>query len=153
MMRPMGTVTTCSLACSRTCVPTTYSPPTTHTHTSCPPRTGQEHCIANMFVVPLGIALGAPVSFGQFLVANLVPVTLGNIVGGFVFVAMGTWSPCARSACACGPAPRKPAIHCMLPSCPHPQPTLTSMAAWASRQQRETFFLPRGLLHARMRRN
>ena len=40
-----------------------------------------------MFMVPLGIALGAPVSYGHFLAANLLPVTLGNIVGGAVCIA------------------------------------------------------------------
>lgn len=32
------------------------------------------------------MALGAGVSWSQFLVANLLPVTLGNIVGGAVAV-------------------------------------------------------------------
>lgn len=35
-----------------------------------------------MFFVPLGIVLGAPISPLQFLLNNLIPVTLGNIVGG-----------------------------------------------------------------------
>ena len=43
---------------------------------------GLEHSVANMFMVPLGIALGANVTYGQFLVANLLPVTLGNTVAG-----------------------------------------------------------------------
>ena len=38
------------------------------------------------FLIPLGMALGAGVSLSQFLVANLFPVTLGNIVGGAVAV-------------------------------------------------------------------
>ena len=49
---------------------------------------GLEHSVANMFMVPLGMALGAPVSPAQFLAANLLPVTLGNIVGGAVCVAV-----------------------------------------------------------------
>ncbi|EIE18297.1 Formate/nitrite transporter, partial [Coccomyxa subellipsoidea C-169] len=48
---------------------------------------GLEHSVANMFMVPLGIALGAKVSFATFLTANLLPVTLGNIVGGAVCIA------------------------------------------------------------------
>jgi formate transporter len=82
---------------------------------------GLEHSVANMFLVPMGIALGAKVrvaslrlscrrcaehhtavcaatecstrlalvqvTFAKFLTANLLPVTLGNIVGGALFVA------------------------------------------------------------------
>lgn len=43
---------------------------------------GFEHSIANAFMVPMGIAVGAPVSLLKFFFANLLPVTLGNIVGG-----------------------------------------------------------------------
>lgn len=45
---------------------------------------GFEHSVANMFLVPLGIALGAPVTVGAFLTANLLPVTLGNMLGGIL---------------------------------------------------------------------
>lgn len=38
------------------------------------------------FLIPLGIALGAELTFGQFITQNLIPVTLGNIVGGLVFM-------------------------------------------------------------------
>lgn len=53
---------------------------------------GFEHSIANMFYIPAGIfeALksGAePISIGAFLLGNLLPVTLGNIIGGAGFVA------------------------------------------------------------------
>jgi formate/nitrite transporter len=51
---------------------------------------GLEHSVANMFLIPLGICLGADITFSHFLTNNLVPVTLGNIVGGLVF--MGTSS-------------------------------------------------------------
>lgn len=59
---------------------------------------GFEHCVADMYYVPAGIfaylnpaytgmidAAGvntAVLTFGQFVTANLIPVTLGNIVGG-----------------------------------------------------------------------
>jgi formate/nitrite transporter FocA (FNT family) len=49
---------------------------------------GLEHSVANMFVVPMGIALGAPVSMGHFITSNLIPVTIGNAIGGAVFVAV-----------------------------------------------------------------
>ncbi len=42
--------------------------------------------MANMFFIPMGIVLGAKVTFSQFLWNNLLPVTLGNTIGGFVFV-------------------------------------------------------------------
>jgi len=51
---------------------------------------GFEHSIANMYLIPVGILAGADVSISQF-VANLVPVTLGNIVGGSVLVALVYW--------------------------------------------------------------
>jgi len=48
---------------------------------------GLEHSVANMFIIPQGIFAGAQVTWGQFLMNNLLPVTLGNVVGGAVFVA------------------------------------------------------------------
>lgn len=47
---------------------------------------GYEHSIANMFFIPCGMLEGASVTVGQFVVDNLIPATLGNIVGGAVFV-------------------------------------------------------------------
>ncbi|MGR5485158.1 formate transporter FocA [Vibrio alfacsensis] len=70
---------------------------------------GFEHCVANMFMVPLGIVIAnfAPESFwtsvgvsaaqyadlnvGHFITANLIPVTLGNIIGGGVLVGLANW--------------------------------------------------------------
>ena len=48
---------------------------------------GLEHCIANMFFVPLGILAGADVTMRQFIIHNLIPVTLGNIFAGVVCMA------------------------------------------------------------------
>jgi formate/nitrite transporter len=47
---------------------------------------GFEHSVANMYFVPVGIFLGANVTWFQFLRSNLLPVTLGNILGGALFV-------------------------------------------------------------------
>jgi len=47
---------------------------------------GLEHSVANMFIIPLGIFSGAAVTWKTFLLSNLLPVTLGNIVGGAVCV-------------------------------------------------------------------
>lgn len=49
---------------------------------------GFEHCVANMYFIPAGIFCGADVSWGQFFINNLVPVTLGNIIGGFFFIGV-----------------------------------------------------------------
>ncbi|MDR2437000.1 MAG: formate/nitrite transporter family protein [Endomicrobium sp.] len=60
---------------------------------------GMEHSVANMFFIPLGILLGntPEISLGAvklsanvktFLVDNLIPVTLGNIVGAVFFVTL-----------------------------------------------------------------
>ena len=48
---------------------------------------GLEHSVANMFIVPLAIFNGAEITWKTFLLKNLLPVTLGNIVGGAVCVA------------------------------------------------------------------
>ena len=47
---------------------------------------GYEHSIANMFFIPLGMLQGAAVGWADFLIDNLIPATLGNIVGGALFV-------------------------------------------------------------------
>jgi len=43
---------------------------------------GFEHSVANMFFIPTAIFYGAEISWSTFLVDNLLPATLGNIVGG-----------------------------------------------------------------------
>lgn len=65
---------------------------------------GFEHCIANMFYIPAGILTafeyGIPVNgltWGSFLLKNLLPVTLGNIVGGAGVVGFGYWFIYLRS--------------------------------------------------------
>ena len=47
---------------------------------------GFEHSVANMTYIPLGMFLGAEVSVGQLLIGNLLPVTIGNLIGGAVIV-------------------------------------------------------------------
>ena len=52
---------------------------------------GFEHSIANMYLIPIGM-LASGTGIDTFvLLGNLVPVTLGNIVGGSVFVALVYW--------------------------------------------------------------
>mmetsp|Transcript_24220 Transcript_24220/g.39360 ORF Transcript_24220/g.39360 Transcript_24220/m.39360 type:complete len:319 (+) Transcript_24220:67-1023(+) len=58
---------------------------------------GFDHSVANMFIIPLGMLRGANISVADFLMKNLIPVTLGNIVGGALCVmglygsAFGKW--------------------------------------------------------------
>ena len=53
---------------------------------------GFEHSIANMFYIPAGILQGAftgatAPTISAFLLHNLLPVTLGNLIGGAIIVA------------------------------------------------------------------
>ena len=70
---------------------------------------GFEHSIANIYFIPMGLFIkaGAPDSFwraidktaadfpdltwSNFLVGNLIPVTIGNIIGGSIMVAAVYW--------------------------------------------------------------
>lgn len=51
---------------------------------------GFEHSVANMFYLPLGAFLGSPVSLVS-IIYNLIPVTLGNIIGGWLLVGWPYW--------------------------------------------------------------
>ncbi|MBL8565364.1 MAG: formate/nitrite transporter family protein [Hyphomicrobiaceae bacterium] len=52
---------------------------------------GFEHSVANMYLLPIGaLQQGAEIGIGAIL-ANIVPVTLGNMVGGGVLVALVYW--------------------------------------------------------------
>jgi formate/nitrite transporter len=61
---------------------------------------GFEHSIVNMFVIPAGRLLGAPVPVATWWVWNQIPVTLGNIVGGVVLTAVALYAayPTRREA-------------------------------------------------------
>ena len=52
---------------------------------------GYEHSIVNMFIVPAGALLGAPVSIKQWWLWNQIPVTLGNIVSGVFFTGVALY--------------------------------------------------------------
>lgn len=58
---------------------------------------GYEHCVANMFYIPAGIFSASEygitaegLTWSNFFLKNLLPVTLGNILGGFL-VGGGYW--------------------------------------------------------------
>ena len=78
---------------------------------------GFEHIIANMYYIPAGILakadplfvekaleLGASqqaidaLGWGSMFSANLLPVTLGNILGGALFVGLAYWLAYRRAA-------------------------------------------------------
>jgi formate transporter FocA len=70
---------------------------------------GFEHCVANMYFIPIGLFIkaGAPDSFwtaigktaadfpdltwSNFLLGNLLPVTIGNAIGGSIMVGAVYW--------------------------------------------------------------
>jgi len=60
---------------------------------------GFEHSIANMFLLPMGLLLKSVVStsgavqltISSVIFNNLIPVTIGNIIGGVVFMAIPYW--------------------------------------------------------------
>lgn len=75
---------------------------------------GYEHCIANMYYIPVGLmansveqfaALAAEagvnteaLTWGNMFLRNLLPVTLGNIVGGSFLVGLPYWFLYVRKA-------------------------------------------------------
>jgi len=52
---------------------------------------GFEHSVANMYLIPAGYFAGAASVTLDGFIANLIPVTLGNIFGGGVLVALVYW--------------------------------------------------------------
>jgi formate/nitrite transporter FocA (FNT family) len=59
---------------------------------------GFEHNVANMYFIPTGLLLKAELglnipelTWANFFISNLIPVTLGNIIGGAVFVGFAYW--------------------------------------------------------------
>lgn len=69
---------------------------------------GFEHCVANMYFIPVGIFLTrwagispdgidvTTITWSAFVLKSLVPVTIGNIIGGVVFVGLGYWGAYLR---------------------------------------------------------
>jgi formate transporter len=67
---------------------------------------GFEHCVANMYFIPMGLFIktdhswinstsGLPdlsnLTWGRFFASNLLPVTIGNVVGGAIMVGAVYW--------------------------------------------------------------
>ncbi len=69
---------------------------------------GFEHCVANMYFIPAGIFLSrwagvtpegvdlTTLTWNAFFIKNLIPVTIGNTIGGVVFVGLGYWGAYLR---------------------------------------------------------
>jgi formate transporter len=49
---------------------------------------GFEHAVVNMFLIPAGMMLGAKVTIADWWLWNQIPVTLGNLAGGLLFIAV-----------------------------------------------------------------
>jgi formate/nitrite transporter len=49
---------------------------------------GYEHSVVNMFLIPAGMLMGAPISIREWWFWNQIPVTLGNLAGGLLFVGL-----------------------------------------------------------------
>ena len=49
---------------------------------------GLEHSIANMYIIPQGLILGANGTISDFIIKNLIPVTIGNMISGILFVGI-----------------------------------------------------------------
>merc|ERR1712226_1020283 len=52
---------------------------------------GFDHVIANQFLIPVGMMLGADISIPRLLFEALLPATLGNILGGGLLVGGVYW--------------------------------------------------------------
>ncbi len=54
---------------------------------------GFEHSVVNMFIIPTGMIMGAKVTVAQWWLWNQIPVTLGNLLGGFFFTGLALYIP------------------------------------------------------------
>ncbi|KAJ5569127.1 hypothetical protein N7450_011613 [Penicillium hetheringtonii] len=52
---------------------------------------GYQHCIANFFLVPIGMFYGTKFGVGKFIYPCVIPVTLGDIVAGAVLDGFFIW--------------------------------------------------------------
>jgi formate/nitrite transporter FocA (FNT family) len=45
-----------------------------------------------MFIIPTGMMMGAKVTVADWWLWNQIPVTLGNLVGGFIFTGLAIYA-------------------------------------------------------------
>jgi formate/nitrite transporter len=68
---------------------------------------GFEHSVVNMFIIPTGMMMGAKVTVADWWLWNQIPVTLGNLVGGFTFTGLAIYMTYKPQADAVrGPTPK-----------------------------------------------
>ena len=61
---------------------------------------GFEHTVVNMFIIPTGMLMGAKVTVSDWWLWNQIPVTLGNLVGGFTFTGLALYATYKPAAAA-----------------------------------------------------
>ncbi len=69
---------------------------------------GFEHSVVNMFIIPTGMMMGAKVTLADWWLWNQIPVTLGNLVGGFCFTGFAlywTYKPASEPTRMAAPVP------------------------------------------------
>lgn len=49
---------------------------------------GFEHAVVNMFIIPASIIAGADISIADWWLWNQIPVTIGNLLSGFLFTGL-----------------------------------------------------------------
>ena len=52
---------------------------------------GFEHTVVNMFIIPTGMMMGAHITVAEWWLWNQIPVTIGNLVGGFIFTGLAIY--------------------------------------------------------------
>ena len=93
---------------------------------------GFEHSVANMYFIPYGLFVESTeaipdvpgLTWGNFLWGNLVPVTLGNIVGGAIMVGAIYWFIYLR-----GSAPKRSSAQATSAAAMNPHTTSTYAAS------------------------
>jgi formate/nitrite transporter len=53
---------------------------------------GFEHAVVNMFLIPCGMMLGAKTTMSDWWLWNQIPVTLGNLAGGFLMTGLALYA-------------------------------------------------------------
>ncbi|KAJ9216528.1 hypothetical protein DTO166G4_1744 [Paecilomyces variotii] len=52
---------------------------------------GYQHCIANYYLIPIGMFYGTNFGVGKFIYQSIIPVTIGNIIGGIIPAGLSFW--------------------------------------------------------------
>jgi Formate/nitrite transporter len=63
---------------------------------------GFEHSVVNMFVIPTRMVLGAKVTIADWWLWNQIPVTIGNLLGGWLLIGLPMYLTYGRRPAADG---------------------------------------------------